>query len=280
MIISSIPEIYIGEAYLTREILIHDLKMSEQVIRSKVQLNMHMFSFLQEGKKQIHFANTAVAVNKKQSLLIKKGNALWTELLDHGSNYYCKLLFFSEEKLREFLTKHAAKTKSTPDEKPFFVIQNDAYISAYFHSLASIGNALTVSENLLAVKFEELMLYLTNKYGNAFITFLHSLIEKTPSSFRTSVQRYRHANLKIIEIAFLCNMSLSSFKRHFKKEFGTSPGKWLQNNRLKKAREILERGDQKPSEIYHDFGYNNLSNFSLAFKKTFGINPSEIEKNT
>lgn len=71
-------------------------------------------------------------------------------------------------------------------------------------------------------------------------------------------------------------MSLSTFKRHFIKEHKTSPGKWLQDKRLQKAKETLELDNLKPSDIYLDFGYNNLSNFSIAFKNKFGINPSEI----
>jgi hypothetical protein len=56
------------------------------------------------GKKQVHFADTSITLNSKQSLL-KKGNWLWTELLDTEAIYYCKL-FFSEERLMEFLQTH------------------------------------------------------------------------------------------------------------------------------------------------------------------------------
>ena len=58
---------------------------------------MNMFSFLQVGKKQVHFANNPISINKKQSLLLKKGNWLWTELLDIEAIYYCKLFFFTKE---------------------------------------------------------------------------------------------------------------------------------------------------------------------------------------
>lgn len=62
-------------------------------------------------------------------------------------------------------------------------------------------------------------------------------------------------------------MSLSTFKRHFIKEHTTSPGKWLQDKRLQKAKETLELDNLKPSDMYLDYDYNNLSNFSIAFKK-------------
>ena len=41
------------------------------------------------------------------------------------------------------------------------------------------------------------------------------------------------------------------------------------------SKEILEQGVLKPSDIYLNFGYNNLSNFSIAFKNKFGITPKE-----
>jgi AraC-like DNA-binding protein len=65
-------------------------------------------------------------------------------------------------------------------------------------------------------------------------------------------------------------MSLSTFKRHFIVEYNEAPGKWLQDKRLQRAKEILKEGQLKASDIYQDMGYNNLSNFSIAFKNKFG----------
>ena len=45
-----------------------------------------------------------------------------------------------------------------------------------------------------------------------------------------------------------------------------------------KSKKTLEEGELTPSEIYLDFGYNNLSNFSIAFKNKFGLSPTEITK--
>ncbi|HTO15443.1 MAG TPA: AraC family transcriptional regulator [Edaphocola sp.] len=276
MSIENIPEIYFKNKKEHPDLFVYDFKMTSDVVKSKVNLGMNMFSFLQVGKKQVHFAGTSVAVNKDQSLLLKKGNWLWTELLDTHAIYFCKLLFFSEEKLKEFLEKHSKNKKLVKDETPYFIIRNDSYITSYLNSLSTISQAPTVfMENLLSVKFEELMLYLLQKYGLEFELYLHSLIIKETSPFKKIVESKIHSNLKLEEIAFLCNMSLSTFKRHFIKEYKVSPGKWLQDKRLQKAKETLEEGNLKPSDIYLDFGYNNLSNFSIAFKNKFGINPSE-----
>ena len=105
---------------------------------------------------------------------------------------------------------------------------------------------------------------------------MQSLIKEKDSSFREVVERHVYSNLKVEEIAFLCNMSLSTFKRHFKEEFNASPGRWLMDKRLEKAKILIEQRDVKASDVYLEIGYNNLSNFSTAFKNKFGISPKEV----
>lgn len=277
MPIANIPEAYLNDDQESPELLVYDFKMTSDVVNSKVNLSMNMFSFLQVGKKQVHFAGNSVAVNKNQSLLLKKGNWLWTELLEHETVYYCKLLFFSEKTLLNFLHKHSIPETKMETDVPFFVIRNNSYIKSYLKSLSAISLTDTpLLNNLLQVKFEELMLYLLQNYGKKFEQYLYSLINSEVSSFKKIIESKVYSNLKLSEIAFLCNMSLSTFKRHFTKAYHVSPGKWLQDQRLQKAKELLESGSSKPSEIYLDFGYNNHSNFSIAFKNKFGLTPKEV----
>lgn len=161
MSIENIPESYLSSAKIVPDLFVYDFKMTNDVVKSKVNLSMNMFSFLQVGRKQVHFAGTSVAVNKDQSLLLKKGNWLWTELLETEAIYNCKLFFFSEKILKDFLEKHASKKSVSKDDVPYFIIGNDAYIISYLNSLTNISQAPSVfMENLLTVKFEELMLYL------------------------------------------------------------------------------------------------------------------------
>jgi AraC-like DNA-binding protein len=279
MSIENIPEIYITNNKESTDLFVYDFKMTSDVVKSKVNLSMNMFSFLQVGKKQVHFANTSMAVNNKQSLLLKKGNWLWTELLDTEAIYFCKLFFFSEKKLTDFLSKYTNDVRPYKEDVPYFVIENDDYIASFINSLSSIALAgHSYSDALLILKFEEIMLYLLNKYGSSFEFYLHSLISKEISPFKNVVESNVNSNLKLEEIAFLCNMSLSTFKRHFTNEYNEPPGKWLQDKRLQKAKELLQGGELKASDIYLDIGYNNLSNFSVAFKNKFGISPTDISK--
>ena len=277
----NIPAIFRQAHSAAGELLIHDFKMTSDVVKSRVNLGMHMFSFLQTGKKQVHFSDSSVGVNDRQSLLTRSGNALWTELLDNEKVYFCKLFFFSGVHLSDFMQRHPADFALPHDNTtaaPFFIIENDAYTQAFVGSLATLlAMQPTGMQALTANKFEEIMLYLLSKYGTSFAQFLLSLAaDDQQSSFQKTVQANALSNLSLEEIAFLCNMSLSTFKRHFVHTYGETPGKWLQHKRLSRAYELLQTGSKTPSEIYGAFGYNNLSNFSAAFKHKFKVNPTQV----
>ena len=76
MPIQNIPEIFIADPLLLPDLFVYDFKMTDEVVKSKVDLSLHMFSFLQTGQKKVHFAGAAVAVNEHQSLLLKNAIAL------------------------------------------------------------------------------------------------------------------------------------------------------------------------------------------------------------
>lgn len=83
-------------------------------------------------------------------------------------------------------------------------------------------------------------------------------------------------NISLERFAFLTGRSLSSFKRDFQKTFGTNPGNWLKKKRLEEAYFQINRQSRKPSDVYLEVGFEDLSHFSYAFKKEFGHAPSEV----
>ncbi len=281
MPIQNIPESYFSTKKQIPDLFIYDFKMTNAVLKSKVNLTFNMFSFLQTGGKKVHFNDAFVEVNNKQSVLIKSGNCLMTELLSKERIYFCKLFFFTNKDVADFLDKHTyllqRKNKKLLQEKHFFLIENDDFIHSFVTSISSIFKLdSNTASAMLAIKFEEIMLYLSHKYGDLFIQYLQELASpKNNSPFRKIVEANVHSNLSLPEIAFLANMSLSTFKRHFVKEYQTNPGKWFQQKRLNQAKIILEKGNKKPTEIFKAFGYNSFSNFSIAFKNEFGYSPKE-----
>ncbi|WP_374755933.1 helix-turn-helix domain-containing protein [Emticicia agri] len=84
-------------------------------------------------------------------------------------------------------------------------------------------------------------------------------------------------NLTLEELAFLCNTSLSTFKRRFMKLYGMPPNKWILQRRMEKAAHLLKNYHIRTSEVFYQVGYENHSSFSQSFKHTFGKTPKEYQ---
>jgi AraC family transcriptional regulator, exoenzyme S synthesis regulatory protein ExsA len=279
MPIQNIPEKFLKSIKHNPALFVYDFKMTQNVVKSKVNLTLNMFSFLQKGEKKVRLEDASVEVNNKQSVLVKAGNCLMTELLTNDEIYYCKLFFFTNQHVADFLEKHPYLTtkKKLSNENPFFVIENDEFINSFVTSITSILHLTTDYTSLLCIKFEEIMLYLSHKYGDEFISYIQALsTSENNSTFKNIVEANVYSNVSLQEISFLANMSLSTFKRNFNKEYNANPGKWLQQKRLHHAKNILEKGLKKPTEIFANYGYNSFSNFSAAFKNEFGFSPKNI----
>ena len=96
-----------------------------------------------------------------------------------------------------------------------------------------------------------------------------------PGDYGIARRNYKF-NVTLERFAFLTGRSLSAFKREFQQTFNNTPGSWLMEKRLREAHFQITQKGQKPSDIYLDLGFEDLSHFSFAFKKLFGHAPSKF----
>ena len=82
----------------------------------------------------------------------------------------------------------------------------------------------------------------------------------------------------IERLARVSLMSESKLKKLFKQAFGVGMYEYYQQNRLHKAKEMILLNKHTVTEVGKILGYQNLSNFSVAFKKEFNCLPSEISR--
>ena len=83
-------------------------------------------------------------------------------------------------------------------------------------------------------------------------------------------------NMPMDKFGYLTGRSLTTFKRDFKKAFRTTPQKWLIEKRLELAHYQIREKNRKPSEVYLEAGFENLSHFGYAFRKRYGYAPTGI----
>lgn len=74
-------------------------------------------------------------------------------------------------------------------------------------------------------------------------------------------------------------LSRSHFSRSFTSRFGLSPNDFIQNIRMDKAVEMLEKSQYSITEIALSIGYPDLYSFTRAFSRHFSLSPSSYRKN-
>ncbi|ADB39795.1 helix-turn-helix domain-containing protein [Spirosoma linguale] len=91
------------------------------------------------------------------------------------------------------------------------------------------------------------------------------------------MERHYMFNLPLAKFGYLTGRSLTTFKKDFHKAFNNSPGRWLTRKRLELAHYQIVEKKRKPSEVYLEVGFEDLSHFSFAYKKTFGYAPTAFQ---
>ena len=75
-----------------------------------------------------------------------------------------------------------------------------------------------------------------------------------------------------------CGISSSLFKRSFKEVTGYTSYNFFIENKLFKAKELLEESDLSIATISNELNFSNPSYFSIMFKKKFGMLPKYYRK--
>ena len=109
--------------------------------------------------------------------------------------------------------------------------------------------------------------------------------DKIPLSEREKLEQARNIlaeNLEnppsLSELSRQIGLNTFKLKKNFKELFGVPVFKYLQNERLKTAYNLLRSKNLSIQEVAWHVGYDSLSSFSNAFSKKFGFRPSEIKR--
>jgi AraC-like DNA-binding protein len=250
---------------------------AERTVKSQINITRPLFSFLLEGEKQVHFQEASISCSPDKALLFSSGHCLMTERAMQGGHYSSLLFFFSESPLAALKEKYPALFAVRPSgpSKAGFILDQDDFIRPFVASLLQLAiDRKTLASSLLPLKFEELMVYLAHAYPKTFPDFVAGLDSGGADGLLKRVVEHNiHSNLTLEELAFLCHMSQSTFKRKFEHLFGMPPIRWFLEQRMQRAARLLGQQGRKASEIYEELGYRTLSSFVQAFKKEFGVPP-------
>lgn len=82
----------------------------------------------------------------------------------------------------------------------------------------------------------------------------------------------------ISTLACYCGMSERTFQRKFRQFTGITAGKWITNERLNRARLLLEETRYSVETIAENVGMPNVGALRYHFRNSYGVSPGEFRK--
>lgn len=82
----------------------------------------------------------------------------------------------------------------------------------------------------------------------------------------------------LTDLAYLAGRSLSSFKREFQTIYHVAPAQWLREQRLGRARILLQNTGASITQVCYTLGFESVAHFSRLFKRHFGLSPSALKR--
>ena len=106
--------------------------------------------------------------------------------------------------------------------------------------------------------------------------------EKADSDYIEKALSIIHAEyalpINVSQIAQRVGLDRSYLSTLFKIQVGEAPAKYLADLRLEKAKELIADRGESPAIAAASVGYPDLSSFSKAFKRKYGVPPRQLRK--
>ena len=85
-------------------------------------------------------------------------------------------------------------------------------------------------------------------------------------------------DISLADLARECGLSVSQFRRAFRKTTGVAPHQWLLGRRVERAKSLLTQSELPLAEIAHTCGFASQSHFNSTLKRLTGISPGRLRR--
>lgn len=236
----------------------------------------HFFLYLLKGSMKAYDGNKHYSIQPGGYYIARKNHLIrYTKYKEHDQ-FEKIIITLDEGFLKRFLERHPYDVYPKESSDSFLFLKENPLYKSYIGSLEPYYTGKQeLDETFSDIKREELLLIILKAEPELANTLFHF---STPQKIDLEefMNRNFRFNVSLERFAFMTGRSLSSFKRDFAKTFNTNPGNWLKKKRLDEAYFKISKQHQKPSDVYLEVGFEDLSHFSYSFKKEFGVAPSEV----
>ena len=246
--------------------------------------NEACFLHFRSGNVRLTSVSGTSEIASTESILLRCGN-YFAELIQNSNDKTIEVLavHFYPELFKELYKNEIPPNLQTANKN--ILPQSIANSSLMIHYVENLNfyfdNPHVVSSDLLVLKIKELVLLLLQTDNAVTISGLMAqLFTPRQVSLKAVVQTHLFSSLTLPNLAILAGLSLSSFKREFQKVFDETPANYIKTKKLEEAKKLLKHSELSVSEIAYQVGFNDISNFTKAFRKNIGCSPMQFRKNS
>lgn len=234
------------------------------------------------------YSGEMVLDNGREQIRVRKGECVFIPRDHHITMYkrtcdgerYCGIfLMFTRQFLREMYGRFGQRAvpASTPKLDPGVIkLPRTVELASLFASMTPYFDPdVRPQGDFMQLKMQEGLLALLH-IDERFAPMLFDFNEPWKIDILEFMNENYMYEFTMEEMAHYTGRSLATFKRDFKKVSDLTPEKWLIRKRLEVAYAKMKEGGKKVVEIYAEVGFKNPSHFSTAFKKRYGISPTEV----
>ena len=237
-----------------------------------------------EGK--LYTCNGSEEIVAEDAILMKCGNYvrhLTSSRIENETQEIFLIHFFPglfeseyKDELPEFFTYSSTIENKTYTEKFPLTYLLESYVkSIYFY----FDHPSLVTDELLMLKLKELVILLVSSDSSGKVKeFFQTFLSPVEYDFKKTISAHLYEDISLDELAFLCNLSLSSFQRKFKETYNDSPAHYFKLKRLEKAAVLLKTEKLSISDVCYQSGFSAPNYFAKVFKAHYGVSPSQYKR--
>ncbi|MEO7578243.1 MAG: AraC family transcriptional regulator [Massilia sp.] len=234
---------------------------------------------IRQGKQLIRDSDgSAHCVDEHHLIFLNKGVYTVSDYVTVGGAFEALLLFFDDALIARYCARFAGDDAPAPPPSApgTYLLKADAQIQHYMDSLNHVYGDAQGSHALLELKLLELLhLIALQDKSSRFVGVLAGAGGARRRPIGDFMEQYYSHKLKIDDYAALSGRSASSFQRDFKRNYGTTPMRWLQERKVAIAHQLLVSKNYSVTDAAAEVGYENTSRFIKAYKLRYGITPGQ-----
>lgn len=250
-----------GEFITENHILIY-------VVKGKVTFSYGYTNSKKEGAEILLFLPLATHVNYR---IEKDARLLLFQLDDNLQICEC---FGYEEFETEIHQVNSGRNKRSSSA----ILKPNGIITTYMEGLAYNMKRGINEKAYFEIKIKELLFLLRAFYAREELAAFFSTALYTSTAFPAHILRCHHAYDSVEDLAKAMNYTVSGFSKRFRKSFGTSPSKWMREQKAKRIYREVCIGKLNFKEIADRYNFASTSTFNDFFKLAFGETPGVIRK--